>query len=393
MAEEVPSAPVQEPIPAAPPPPPSPQLTQVRAPLDEASEALSTPDASGRLPIVLLPKQTARVRNDFVALGILALIAGVLFDIPIPVRGGAGAVGVALIVLGVFRSFLVRVPEGAQAVLLQRGRFLRTIPAGNHVVAPWIIVSHVVTIRETTFDAPATEVPTRDDVRTNVDILITFRIAHPEQFVFTISAGDFDEVCQATCQEAVRLAVRETGSEEILDLAATDAERLRVAIDAALEPYGIEVVRVVVTHVTPPAAFMASREARRLATVRRAEEEEHHALALLRQHDLEELEQQRITAHRQAIELEAANEVVRLERLQARLGNFPGAMHWDVETQRLEVARALAANPRAMVQVGPSSDVAAALLMATVTDDANGAPRTNTGPTATERMSASDTPA
>jgi preprotein translocase subunit SecY len=31
------------------------QLTQVRVPLDEAGEAFATRDASGRIPIVLIP--------------------------------------------------------------------------------------------------------------------------------------------------------------------------------------------------------------------------------------------------------------------------------------------------------------------------------------------------
>jgi regulator of protease activity HflC (stomatin/prohibitin superfamily) len=345
------------------------QLTQARVPFDETADALATPDAAGTLPIVVLPLQALRIRNELVAGGVLALVVAVLFDLDIVLRGGLLALGLILIVLGVFRSFMVPVPEGAQAILLRRGRFHRTLGPGNHIVPPWIIVSHFVTTRETPFDAPALEVPTRDDVRTNVDIMVTIRIAAPERFVFTISAPDFDQVCQATCQEAVRLLVREKDSDEVLDMGDADAERLRTGIGAGLAPYGVEVVRVVLTHVTPPMEFVASRESRRLASVHRAEEQENHALALLRQADREALERQTITARRQAIELEAANEVIRLERLEARIRDFPNAMHWDVETQRLDVARALAANTRAMVQVGPAADVAASLLMHTLPED------------------------
>jgi hypothetical protein len=158
-------------------------------------------------------------------------------------------------------------------------------------------------------------------------------------------------------------------ADEVLDLGEADSERLRTGIGAALEPYGVVVVRVVVTHVMPPLEFMASRESRRLAGLQRAEEAEHHALALLRQSDQEELEQQRIKARERAIELEAANEVARLTRLEERLRAYPNAVHWDVETQRLDVARALAANTRAMVQVGSGSDVAASLLMHTLPED------------------------
>jgi regulator of protease activity HflC (stomatin/prohibitin superfamily) len=345
------------------------QLTQVRVPLDDAAEALSTQDEAGRLPIVVLPKQAYRIRNGFVGAGILLVIGGLLFDVTLPLRGGSLAAGALLVILGVFRAFMVPVPEGSRAVLLRRGRFHKTLGPGNHIVVPNIVVSHIVTTRETPFDAPATEIPTRDDVRTSVDILMTFRIEAPEKFVFTISAADFDQVCQATCQEVVRLLLRDKLADEVLDLGEADSERMRSEIGAALEPYGVVVVRVVVTHVMPPLEFMASRESRRLASLQRAEEAERHTLELLRQADQEELEQQRIKARERAIELEAANEVARLTRLEERLRAYPNAVHWDVESQRLDVARSLAANTRAMVQVGSGSDVAASLLMHTLPED------------------------
>lgn len=348
------------------------QLTQVRVPLDDAAEALSTADTAGRLPIVVLPEHALRVRNELVIAGVIVLVIGLLLDLTVPARGSAVAVAGLLIVLGVFRSFRVPVPEGSRAVLLQGGRFQRTLGPGNHWVPPWIIVSHIVTTRETPFDSPAASIPTSDNVRTNVDSLMTFSIAAPEKFVFTISAPDFDQVCQATCQENVRLLVRDKDSDAVLDLGEADSERLRSGIEATLGAYGVQVVRVVVTHVMPPMEFVASRESRRLAAIQRAEEEEHHALAVLRQRDREELDRQRIAARREAIELEAANEVTRLERLESRIHEYPNAMHWDVESQRLEVARSLAGNTRAMIQVGPQGDVAASLLMHTLPE--NGAP-------------------
>src|SRR5262245_32355176 len=365
MADDAPSAPVAAPGMAI-------QLTQVRVPLVDAAEALSTPDEAGRLPIVVLPRHALRIRNELVIAGIVVLLIGLLLDLELAARGGLLGLAGLLIVLGVFQSFRVPVPEGSQAVLLRGGRFMKTLGPGNHWAPPWLIVSHIVTTRETPFDAPAASIPTKDNVRTNVDILMTFAITQPEKFVFTISAPDFDQICQATCQENVRLLVRDKDSDEVLDMSAADTERLRAGIGATLNAYGVDVVRVVLTHVTPPMEFIASRESRRLARIQRAEEEEHHALALLRQNDHEELDRLRISARREALELDAANESARLERLEERIRTYPNAMHWDVESQRLEVARALAANTRAMVQVGPGGDVASSLLLHTLPE--NGQP-------------------
>jgi regulator of protease activity HflC (stomatin/prohibitin superfamily) len=356
------------------------QLTQLRVPLTDAAEVLATPDALGRLPIVLLPAHALRIRNGPLILGVIAVLIGFVLDLDFAARGGLLALGGVLIVLGVIGSFIVPVPEGAQAVMLRSGRYLKTIGPGNKIVPPWIVVSHLVTTRETPFDAPSVEIPTRDDVRTNVDILLTFRIVAPEKFVFTISAPDFDQVCQATCQEHVRLLIRDKDADGVLDLRDEDAARLRAGIGESLSSYGIEVVRVVITHVMPPVEFVASRESRRLSAVLRAEESERHALELQRQADREDLRRHEIAAQREAIELEAANEVARLERLEARLREYPNAMRWDVDGQRLDVARGLATNTRAMVQVGPQTDVAGALLLHTLTDEEESAATRNGAP-------------
>src|SRR4029078_2925065 len=114
------------------------------------------------------------------------------------------------------------------------GRSSRVCGRANHWFVPWIPVSHIVTTRETPFDAPAASIPTRDSVRTNVDILMTFTISAPEKFVFTISAPDFYQISHATCQENVRLLVRDKDSADVLDMGAADTERLRTEDRATL---------------------------------------------------------------------------------------------------------------------------------------------------------------
>ena len=360
----------------------TPQLTQVRVPLDEAAEAMATPDATGRLPIVVVPAHPLRIRNELVIAGVIVLVAAFLFKLELVLFSAIVGLGVLLVILGVFQSFLVPVPMGTQAVLLRRGQFYKTVGPGTKIMPPWIPVSHIVTTRETPFDAPAISIPTKDNVRTSVDILLTFTITQPERFVFVIAAPDFDQVCQATCQEAVRVLIRGKDSDQVLDMGEKDNELLRAAIGAGLEQYGVDVVRVVMTHIVPPVEFQASREARRLASVQRDEQQERHALALLRQADTDELRRQEIAAQKEAIELEAANEVTRLERLEGRLHDFPKAISWDVESKRLEVAQALAANTRAMVTVGPGADVAASLLMHTLPEDGAAKPVTTNSGTA-----------
>lgn len=361
------------------------QLTQVRVPLEDAGAAFTIPDAMGRLPIVILPEQPFRIRNEFVIAGVIAVVVGVVLQLDnLAVRGGLIGIGVVSIFLGVFQSFIVAVPEGARALLLKAGRYDRTIGAGRHIVPPWIIVSHVVTIREIPFGALAVGVPTSDDVRVDVDLLLTFTVVAPDRFVFAISAPDFDQVCQAAAAEALRDLIRSKAAEELLDLKAADTDRLREAIGEAIAPYGAEVQRVVITRVRPPDEFMASREARRLASARREEQTEQFKLEERLQADRDALKRQKITAKRDRIDLEAANEALRLQRLEERLAAYPAASRQDVLDRRIEVAEALATNTRAMVQVGPGGDVADALILDNLGGDSARAP---VPPAATRRRS------
>ena len=370
------SVPPPEPIPAdAGASAPYVQLTQARVPLDEASDAFGVPDANGRLPIVILPSAPYRIRNSLVIAGVVAVIVGAILDLEFAVRGGLLVAGVLLVVLGVFRAFLVPVPEGSKAILLRRGRIDRTIGPGNHIIPPWIAVSHLVTTREIPFDVPVTEVPTQEGLRVSIDVLLTFGIVRPEQFVYAISAPDFDQVCQAAGQDALRMLIRSVSAEHVLDLAGSESAQLAETTGVALSAYGVEVVRVVILRIRPPDEFMRSMEGQRIAVVQREEEVERHALEKRRQADREALERQRVEAQRELIELEAANEALRLERLQERLSAYPDAARYDLEAARLDVARALAGNTRAMLQVGTGGDIASALVMRDLADEAvDGAP-------------------
>ena len=67
--------------------PPATQLVQVRVPLDQAAEAFAVRDATGRIPIVLVPLQLNRVRNEPMIAGAVVLFGAILlhlmFDQPI----------------------------------------------------------------------------------------------------------------------------------------------------------------------------------------------------------------------------------------------------------------------------------------------------------------------
>jgi regulator of protease activity HflC (stomatin/prohibitin superfamily) len=369
MAEEQPT----EPIPTE-----YAQLTQVRVPLEYAGGVFANRDASGRTPLVLVPLNPHRLRNEFVIAGLIALggalVSGILLA-NFALASLGSTLGVILILFGLYLSFMVRIPEGTTALLMRGGKHVRTLEAGTHVVPTWFAISHLVTGREIPYDVPAVEALSADNVRVLVDTLITFSIADPYRFVYHITADDFDDVLQAACQHAIRGQVRRLSSEEIVDVTRHETGELRQSLSAEVEPYGVEVMRVNVTETRLPDEFLRSYEVRQLAVSQQVEQSKRQALVQRRQSDAEALERQQVIARierereelqaqvqhaeiRQRVaQVDAETEELRLSKLEDRLRKYPLAAQYEIQHAQLEIARALAGNTRAVVQVGQADDI------------------------------------
>ena len=164
-----------------------------------------------------------------------------------------------------------------------------------------------------------------------------------------------------------------------------DTVKLRTAIGEVLGGYGIDVKRRHHAH-QPAHRLRGVTRGAGLAAVQRAEEQEQHALEVLRQADRDERTRRRIAAQREAIELEAANEAT-WPAAGSPPARLPGRPQRDVHTAPRRRPRARRQH-RAMVQVGLADDIAAAMLMHTLPDDGVSAaptgerPRSRSGPAA-----------
>lgn len=371
-------------------PPDYTQLTQSRVPLEMAADAFATRDANGRIPIIIVPQQMNRIRNELVIVALLLFAGAFVVDF---FEGGIALVSLTILlavlclILGIYRSFIVRIPEGANALAIRGGRYARTVGSGTTILPPWILISHLVTTREIPFDVPIVEATTQDNVRANVDTLITFRITDAYKFVYNISASDFDQVFQAACQDGLRSMMRQITSEQVVDLKKQDLAYMVESLSTAVAAYGATITGINVTFAQPQAEFMQSLEARQLAILQQSEQKEKQALAQRRQADAELLARQQVVAqverdkelleteYRKAearhrlVELEAEAEELRLQKLEERIKKYPTAAQYDVGSAKLEIARALAGNTRAMLQVGTADDIVKAFVMRDVLQD------------------------
>ena len=385
------------------------QLTSVRVPLDQAADALVSPDASGRTPIVVLTRRQNRISNVSLLIAVLILAGGIVWGVlagnPLLISA-AIPLSLVFFVLAIFRSFLVRIPEGAYGLLQQRGKYLRTIESGTQILPPWIVVSHLVTRRIIPFDVPVQEAPTQNNVRSTVQALVTFTISDAYRFVYSISASDFDQVFQAACQNTLRAMVRQISSDEVNNLTRRDTSELRDALSNASEPYGVKMVKVNIIYAHPPVDFVRSQEARQLAMLQQAEQAEQQALLQRKQTDGETLARQAVIARvgrerdelqvqvqkaeirRRVVELEAQAEELRISKLQERLNSYPRAAEWEWQGEQLEVVRGLASNTHAVVQMGGgSTDLAQAFSLRDSWQDQS--VQANTDPTAPTRKTSS----
>ena len=369
------------------------QLAQVRAAIEEAAEVFGRKDEAGRTPIVVVPKRQNRIRWGLVIFGVFIILAG-FFVAGAAERTGFGIAGfffgILFILFGLLRSLYIQVPEGANALLARGGKHIGAVGAGLHFIAPWVVVSHLVTRREIPYDAPVKEAPTRDNVRAAVDTSITFMVTDPYRFVYGISASGFDQVFQAACQDAIRSMVRLVTSDQVNDLARQETAGLRESLNVDVEQYGVTIAKINITDARPPAEFLQSQEARQLAVLQRAEQSEKQALAQRRQADQEALARQQVVARverereelqvqvqqaearRRIAELEAEAEMMRLSRLEETLRNNPHAAQRELAMSQLEVARALAGNSRAVLQVNSADDLVRAFVMRDVLHNISG---------------------
>ena len=313
------------------------------------------------MPVVVRIRRVPPIRVEFLVAALLLAAVGVLVPLDVLIRGLIIVAALAAVVGGLASRLFLRVPAGSVGLVAEGGRHRRTFPDGSHRVRPNVVLTHIVTTRELGFDVPVAEVRSVDGVGVTVDLLLTLGITDHAKMVYNITTGDLDQLIHATAQDAVRSMVRAIEALDALDLGETEAERIRSTIDARLAAYGIAVRGVTFTRVTLPESLTRSLEARRLASVQLAEEQETHTLQQRRLTDRAALVVQEQEARQRAVELEGAAEGVRLQLLDARLAKYPRAAQYDLETGRLRVAQQLAGNSRAVVSLG-AGDLVSSLL-------------------------------
>lgn len=160
-----------------------------------------------------------------------------------------------------------------------------TVPEGHHVlweentkstdytqdrgllccVPAWIRISHIVNASTITYNAPATSVPTADNILVDLNCVVTFKIQSQEDaktFVYKLGAARLDAILSAECEEGIRNLVYSTNHKEVLDLAATsdNTAQIKHSLSAKLMHYGVQIVDIVIVKCELPEVLQSRLE-------------------------------------------------------------------------------------------------------------------------------------
>lgn len=163
-----------------------------------------------------------------------------------------------LVIIVVARTAVV-VPQQNAFVIERLGKYRGTLPAGFHVLVPFVdVVRYRHSLKETAVDIPEQVCITRDNVQVHVDGVLYLKVLDAERASY--GAADYLFAISQLAQTTLRSEIGK------IDLDRTFEERTHINIqvvtelDKASEPWGIKVLRYEIKNINPPSDVLAAME-------------------------------------------------------------------------------------------------------------------------------------
>ena len=168
---------------------------------------------------------------------------------------------IVIIVIAVWvLASCVRIVPQAYAVILERlGAYQATWSTGIHFKVPFIErVARKVNLKEQVVDFPPQPVITKDNVTMQIDTVVFFQITDPKLYTYGVENPIMAiENLSAT---TLRNIIGDMELDETLTSRETINTKMRASLDEATDPWGIEVNRVELKNIIPPAAIQDAME-------------------------------------------------------------------------------------------------------------------------------------
>lgn len=168
---------------------------------------------------------------------------------------GVGQIVAIVVVAVVVVALLVlsaRIVRPFQKGVVERlGKYRRTADPGFHMIIPFIDRMTCVDMRENVVEVPPQEVITKDNVEVTVDAVIYYMPVDAVKLIYNVT--NFYLAATKLAQTNLRNVVGEMQLDETLTSREVINSKLREILYSATEEWGVNVVRVELQRIEPPA--------------------------------------------------------------------------------------------------------------------------------------------
>lgn len=193
---------------------------------------------------------------------------------------------IVLIILAfiLITAFIKIVPEGYQGLVVNLGKYSRTISPGLNLLFPFIETMTLVDIREQVMDIPSQEAITIDNVSCMIDGIVRFKVVNPSTAIFKVQ--NYSRQISAKSQTALRDVVGSVTLDDLLSQRTSIADQIKLIVDQAAENWGVDIPAIEIQNIEIPSdmkramAQQAEAERDRKARVIKAEGEKEAAKKL-----------------------------------------------------------------------------------------------------------------
>ncbi|MCD8192588.1 MAG: SPFH/Band 7/PHB domain protein [Oscillospiraceae bacterium] len=164
------------------------------------------------------------------------------------------AVVIVLLVLS------IRIAPQANTYVVERlGRYHTTLQAGFHVIIPLVDrIAKKISMMEQVVDFAPQPVITKDNVTMRIDTVLYYRVTDPKLYAYGVNNPLI--ALENLTSTTLRNVIGEMELDETLTSRETINTNIRSAMEKATEAWGIEITRVELKNITPPAAIQDAME-------------------------------------------------------------------------------------------------------------------------------------
>ena len=164
-----------------------------------------------------------------------------------------------LIVVGVLASCIKIVPQAHAYVVERLGAYQGTWGVGIHFKVPFIDkVARRVLLKEQVVDFAPQPVITKDNVTMRIDTVVFFQITDPKLYAYGVENPIM--AIENLTATTLRNIIGELELDQTLTSRETINTKMRASLDVATDPWGINVNRVELKNIIPPAEIQNAME-------------------------------------------------------------------------------------------------------------------------------------